>query len=78
MKIYVACGNGIGSSLILKINIEKVLKELGRKDIKVGHSDLGPRAGLKPDLIIASKDIVDSCPPDTWVIGLTNIMDRAG
>ena len=67
---------GFGSSLMLKINIEKVLKELGVTDAEVEHCDLTSLAGTKSDLIIVSKDLADSCSGHGEVIALSNIMKK--
>ena len=76
MKILAVCGMGIGSSMMLKINIEKVLEELGVTDAEVEHCDLTSLAGAKADLIVVTKDLVDNCRPYGEVITLSNIMRK--
>ena len=41
MKVLAVCGLGIGSSIILKINVGKVLDELGVKDYSLDVADIG-------------------------------------
>ena len=40
MKIVAICGCGMGSSVILKMNAQKVLKNLGVTGVTVENSDL--------------------------------------
>lgn len=56
MKILTVCGMGSGSSLILKMNIEKILGEMNIK-ADVETSDLGSAKGQQADLIISTIDL---------------------
>jgi Phosphotransferase system, galactitol-specific IIB component len=56
MKILVCCGNGIGSSFMIEMNIKKVLKELN-VEANVDHSDLGSASGIKADIYVGTRDI---------------------
>ena len=76
MKILAVCGMGIGSSMILKINIESVLKALGVTDAEVEHCDLTSLAGAKSDLIVVTNDLAENCKPYGEVIALVNIMKK--
>lgn len=76
MKILAVCGMGIGSSMMLKINIDKALKELGLTDAEVEHCDLTSLAGAEADLIVVTNDLADNCRPYGDVIGLSNIMQK--
>lgn len=67
MKILAICGHGLGSSLMLKLNVESCLKELGVVDAEVEVTDYGSSKGKVADLYVLStgfgKDIdVDSNP----------------
>jgi PTS system ascorbate-specific IIB component len=55
MKIICVCGLGMGSSLILKMSVEKAMSELG-VPCDVEHSAAGTMAGIKADLVVASED----------------------
>lgn len=58
MKILAVCGFGCGSSMILRMGIEKVLKNLG-VDIEVENTDLtGGRDG-NADAIFTSYELAD-------------------
>ena len=59
MKILVCCGNGLGSSFMLQLNVEKVLKKLGIQ-ADVDHSDLTTAKSSVADIYIATKDIAEA------------------
>ena len=77
MKIMAVCGMGLGSSMMLKINIEKALNELGISGMEVGHCDLNSLAFEKPDVIVVTRDLEASCVGKGTVVALTNVMNRA-
>ncbi len=56
MKILVCCGSGLGSSFMIQMNIEKVLKDLGI-EAEVDHSDLSSAMGIKADIYVGTRDI---------------------
>jgi PTS system ascorbate-specific IIB component len=77
-KILCACGSGLGSSLMVHMNTEEILKKLGRSDIEVDHStisDINPEAA---DLFVVGGDLVDFVTniPDEKKIVLKNILDK--
>ena len=55
MKIVCVCGFGMGSSLILKMSVEKAMKQLG-VECDVEHWAAGTMQGLTPDLIVSSEE----------------------
>ncbi|MCU1513522.1 MAG: phosphotransferase system, component [Microbacteriaceae bacterium] len=61
MKIVAICGAGIGSSGILKVNAERVLKRLGI-DADVTAADIGSVAAAAADaqVILTSSEFVDA------------------
>ena len=40
-KIMCCCGQGLGSSMIVGMNVEKVLQKLGIKGVSVEHTAIG-------------------------------------
>lgn len=61
-KILTVCGMGIGTSLILKMNTEKVLRTLGKDDgVTVEASDIGTARGAarSADYVLISQDLAD-------------------
>ncbi|MFZ5817163.1 MAG: PTS sugar transporter subunit IIB [Bacillota bacterium] len=56
MKILAVCGLGQGTSLLLRMNIEDVVRELGIQ-AEVDHMDVSSAASERADLIIASPQL---------------------
>ncbi len=79
LKVLAACGNGMGSSLIIKMKIEKVLKAMGLK-FKVHHASVGQaKTDAKNfDLVLVSQAFVGEfkVPEKTQVIGLVNLLSE--
>lgn len=77
-SIMCACGSGLGSSLMVEMNINDVLKKMGKDGIKVTHSttsDVRPGAA---DLFVVGRDLADfikDVPEESKVV-LTNIVDK--
>jgi len=40
MKLIAVCGQGLGSSLIVEMNLKAVVNEIGHGEIEVGHTNL--------------------------------------
>ncbi|MBD1382867.1 PTS sugar transporter subunit IIB [Metabacillus arenae] len=75
-KILVVCGNGLGSSFIVEMNVKSILGDLGVQ-AEVSHTDLTTSKSEKADLYIGSKDLVESLDDGTRTVeGLTNILDQ--
>ena len=73
-KILVVCGNGLGSSFIVEMNVKKILGELGL-EAEVSHTDLASSKTERADLYLGSKDIVGNLEDGSRVVeGLTNIL----
>jgi ascorbate PTS system EIIB component len=74
-KILVVCGNGLGSSFIIEMNVKTVLKELGI-EAEVSHTDLATSKTEKADLYLGAKDLVEMLDDGTRTVAkLTNILD---
>lgn len=74
MKIMCACGQGLGSSFLVEMNVQKVLKKLGLEDFEVTHStsaDVQPGAA---DLFVIGSDLADSVSRVDNLITLDNIV----
>lgn len=56
MRIMVVCGFGLGSSMILKLKVDEVLKEQGLQ-VETFCSDMTTAKGERFDAVITSKDI---------------------
>ncbi len=57
MKILAVCGFGVGSSMILKMTIQKALKALDIKG-EVINTDISDAGSYKADAIFTSPDFV--------------------
>ncbi|MFK4567481.1 PTS sugar transporter subunit IIB [Enterococcus sp. UD-01] len=77
-KALVACRAGVGSSLMLKIKVNEVIKE-NNYPIEVEHSSLDGVPGFSGDLLITLTDVAQELEqknlPQT-IIGITNIVDK--
>ncbi|GIN14380.1 PTS sugar transporter subunit IIB [Shouchella clausii] len=56
LKIMTVCGFGLGSSMVLKMNLESVLKELGI-DADVFTGDVASAQSTPADYIFTSKEL---------------------
>ena len=58
LKVLAACGNGMGSSQIIKMRIEQVLTEMGL-EFKVDHSSVGEAKGQAKyyDLVLVANQL---------------------
>jgi PTS system ascorbate-specific IIB component len=59
MKVLCVCGLGQGTSLILRMNVESVLKELGI-EAEVEHVDVSSASGMNADYIVTSNELAQS------------------
>jgi ascorbate PTS system EIIB component len=76
-KILVVCGNGLGSSFIVEMNVKKILVELG-VEAQVSHTDLTTSKTEQADIYLGSADIVNQLDDGTrTVVALQNIFNQA-
>ncbi|MFV0255261.1 MAG: PTS sugar transporter subunit IIB [Erysipelotrichaceae bacterium] len=79
IKILAACGSGMGSSMIIKMNIDAVLKELNIEHT-VEHVSVGQGKSMAKnfDIVIVQNVFVKDFSVDnhTKVIGLKNLMSK--
>ncbi|MFZ7132556.1 MAG: PTS sugar transporter subunit IIB [Eubacteriales bacterium] len=57
MKVLAVCGLGIGSSIILKINVGRILDELGIKDYSLDVADIGTARSMPFDMVVTSVEL---------------------
>lgn len=80
MSFMVCCANGAGSSLMMKITMQKVIDKVGIKLGKIHHCSLseGKTAANQYDVVFCAQNFVpmfkDAQTKGTVVIGLRNIM----
>ena len=83
LNILVCCANGAGTSLMMKMTTEKVIKSLGLKVGKLHHCSLsdGKSAASQFDVVFCPLNFIsmfkDAEKKGTTVIGLKNVMSQA-
>ncbi|GCF94127.1 PTS lactose transporter subunit IIB [Enterococcus florum] len=75
MKFAAVCGSGLGSSFMVEMNINSVLKELGVDGVEVAHYDMGSAAPDLADVFFVGGDLADSAQHLGEVIVLDSIID---
>ena len=82
MSFLVCCANGAGSSLMMKMTMQKTLDKVGIKPGKVHHCALseGKTAAAQYDVVFCAQNFMnmfkDAEKKGTIVIGLRNIMSQ--
>lgn len=75
-NILIVCGNGLGSSFMVSLKVEKLIKEMGI-DASVKHSDLSSAKGMNADLYLGASDIIKNLEGNNRVVvGLKNMLDE--
>lgn len=75
-KILIVCGNGLGSSFIVEMNVKKIIAGLN-KQAQVSHTDLTSAKSETADIIISAKDIAEQLSGHSAkVFGLSNLLDN--
>ncbi|MCI5773880.1 MAG: PTS sugar transporter subunit IIB [Erysipelotrichaceae bacterium] len=80
LKILVCCGNGAGTSMMIKLNVEKVVKKLALDVQQIHHCAIceGKSAASQFDIVLCSKNFIpmfeDAKKKGTKVVGLKNVM----
>lgn len=60
LKLLVCCGNGAGTSMMIKLNVEKVTKKMGLDVGEIRHCAIseGKSAAGQFDVVLCSKNFV--------------------
>lgn len=75
-KALIACRTGMGSSMMLKIKVDQVVKA-NNFPLEVQHSTLDDVKSFKGDLVITMSDVADELEGQVpYVIGINNLMDK--
>ncbi|MFG6655650.1 PTS sugar transporter subunit IIB [Scandinavium sp. M-37] len=77
MKIVCVCGMGLGSSVIAKMNIEQVLKNMDLS-ATVDTCDLGSVRSVPADLYVTTRELAANMPAEVQskTIVLTNFVRK--
>ncbi|VUW93562.1 Ascorbate-specific phosphotransferase enzyme IIB component [Streptococcus pasteurianus] len=77
-KALVACRAGVGSSLMLKIKVEEVVRENNFK-LEVEHSSLDGLPGFTGDIVITLVDVAEELAEKhipQKIIGINSVVDK--
>lgn len=77
-KALVACRTGMGSSMMLKIKVQQVVRENGFP-IKVYHDNTDAISGFNGDIVITLSDLIEFVEQrvtNEYVIGINNLTDK--
>ncbi|MBF0797124.1 PTS sugar transporter subunit IIB [Enterococcus faecalis] len=77
-KALIVCRAGVGSSLMLKIKVNEVIRE-NDFPIEVEHASLDAVSGFTGDLIITLTDVANELREKNLqqtIIGINNIVDK--
>ncbi len=77
LKILAVCGMGIGTSMLLKMQIDKVLKALEIvADVELADISTARGLAVNADLIVTSNELVDRIGDvKAPIVAVTNFMD---
>jgi len=78
VKILAVCGMGLGSGLLLRMQAEKALRQLGVEDADLEVADIGVAHALAhtAHLIITSTELAEQLGPvKARVVTITNFVD---
>lgn len=71
----IMCRTGMGSSLMLKIKVDKLISK-NHYPLDVTHDAFSGFAGQKADIIITMEDLIDEFKgSNAYIIGVKDIMD---
>lgn len=74
-KIVTVCGNGIGSSLMLKMKVEEIAKT-HNVDASVESIDAGAARGKEADLFVTAHEFSDSLPEGANVAYIRSYVNK--
>ena len=74
-SIMCCCGSGLGSSMLVRMNVEKTLHKIGVSGVSVTHSSLSD-AAEGADLFVVGIDLENFVKQLPRVVILDNIMDK--
>ena len=75
IKIVTVCGNGIGSSLLLRMKVEAIAKDLGI-EVEAESCDSNAAGGKGADLYVTVKEFQDIFPEGTKVCIVKSYTNR--
>ena len=80
IKVLAACGSGMGSSMMIRLKIQKILKDMG-VDAQVESTSVAEAKsiGKQYDIVVVSEQLTNQFGemPNTHLVGLKNLVDDA-
>lgn len=76
-KVMCCCGSGLGSSMMVEMNIQKALKNMNLSGVSAGHTSLSEISPSMADLFVVGKDLAPQLKSYPRVIVLNKIMSMA-
>ena len=73
-SIMCCCGGGVGSSFIVQMNVESLLKKHGIEGVSVDHVSVSEISMHKVDLYVVGSDLATFLKDPRRVVTLVNIM----
>lgn len=73
-SIMCCCGGGVGSSFIVQMNVESVLRKHGIEGVSVDHVSVSEISMHKVDLFVVGSDLTAFLADKPRVVTLDNIM----
>lgn len=80
MKILTVCGMGLGTGLLLRMNVEEALKRIGVEDAQVEVADIGSARGMgaSADIVLTSSELAEQLGSVKGkLVTVTNFFDKA-
>ena len=73
-RIVCCCSSGIGSSLMVEMNLQRALNNLQIKGVTTGHTSLSMISEEEADLFVTGKDLAPQMRKYPRVIVLTRLI----
>ncbi|MEE3928086.1 PTS sugar transporter subunit IIB [Mycoplasmopsis ciconiae] len=77
MIIKTVCGSGLGSSLLVEMNVKSVMDKLGLDYDEVSHTNISSFNANQADLVVVGADVAPALDfPEDKKIVLLNILSK--
>lgn len=73
-SIICCCSNGLGSSMIMEMNIKRALAEFGRNKVEVKHIPLSEANSFSDELYVVGLDIAPQMKDFKRVVVIQNMV----
>ncbi len=80
LKILAVCGMGIGTSMLLKMQLDKAIKALGiSADVDIADISTARGLAVNADVVVTSNELVDRIGDvKAPIVSVANFMDLEG